>query len=233
MLNFSHVSLSVPSHEKPILDGLNCTIHKGEFVVILGANGSGKSSFLKLISGEYPSSKGTITNKSTQLAHLSQDTADTLFHDLTVLENCCLSSQKIKSTPFKISTAEDQSYYQTYLKQCHKELPSKMNTITGKLSGGERQSLALGLILNQNPDLLLLDEHTSALDPKTAAVVMELTHQVVTDRRLTTIMVTHNLKQAIDYGSRLIALKDGKIIIDCLKKDLPPLTEKKLSEIYC
>lgn len=232
MLKFSHVTFSVSSQEKPILDTLDLTIVAGEFVVLLGANGSGKSTLLKLISGDYVASKGIIKNESQRLAYLSQDTAQTLFHDLTVLENCCLNGQKIRFTPFKISMASEQADYAPYLKEFHPHLPHKMKTLVKKLSGGERQSLALGLILKQKPDLLLLDEHTSALDPKTAITIMKHTHRAIQDQALTTLMVTHNLQHALDYGTRLIALKEGKIILDRKKNDQTKMTQKELAEIY-
>ena len=219
MLKFSNVQFSVPSQEHPILKTLDFAIQPKEFVIILGANGSGKSSLLKLISKDYLPSQGNIKNQAMRIAYLSQDTSFSLFHNLTVLENCCLNEQKIEATPFKVSTQSERTKYGKYLKAFHFQLPQKMQTLVGDLSGGERQSLALALALKQKPDLLLLDEHTSALDPKTAKTIMALTHQAIQDEGLTALMVTHNLEYALDYGTRVMGMKEGSIVLDITKKE--------------
>ena len=233
MLSLSHVSFTVPTLEKPILDNLTFTIQPQEFVIILGANGSGKSSLLKLISGDYLPSKGILKNGSTKMAYLSQDTSQTLFHELTVLENCCLNDQKIKCTPFRISTTQECTDYQEYLSLFHPHLPHKMDTVVQSLSGGERQALALGLALKQQPDLLLLDEHTSALDPHTGEILMHLTDEAIRKSGLTALMVTHNMQHAMDYGTRVMGLKEGRIVMDTTRSSHAPLHKKQLMELYC
>ena len=232
MLKFAHVTFVVPSQEKPILKGLDFTLQPKEFVLILGANGSGKSSLLKLMSGEYQAPNGKVTNEARSLAYLSQDTSQTLFHDLTVLENCCLNEQKVNPSLFKISPESEQRAYSFYLKDFHPHMPHKMATEVSKLSGGERQSLALGLVLIQDPDFLLLDEHTSALDPKIASALMELTNQEIRNRGLTAVMVTHNIQHALTYGTRIMALKDGEIVLDVQGTEKQRLQKKDLMTIY-
>lgn len=232
MLNFSHVSFAVPTIEKPILDNLSFAIQPQEFVIILGANGSGKSSLLKLIGGEYLPSKGILKNEAKRLAYLSQDTSQTLFHDLTVLENCCLNEQKVKATPFRLTTRGERQEYKSYLSSFHPHLSHKMDTRVQNLSGGERQSLALALALKQQPDLLLLDEHTSALDPKTAEGIMHRTNESIQQHGLSALMVTHNMQQALDYGSRLIGLKEGQIVLDKTGSYKTNLNKKQLMELY-
>lgn len=233
MLSFSHVSFTVPTLENPIVDNLTFPILRGEFVIILGANGSGKSSLLKLINGDYLPSKGVIKKEAKKIAYLSQDTSQTLFHDLTVLENCCLNDQKTQPTPFKITTRPERQAYTFYLASFHPHLPHKMEALVHTLSGGERQALALGLALKQQPDLLLLDEHTSALDPHTAEILMHLTDQAIRAHGLTALMVTHNMQQAMDYGTRVIGLKEGRIVMDKSGPHKEELTKKELMELYC
>ncbi|MFN7662444.1 MAG: ATP-binding cassette domain-containing protein [Alphaproteobacteria bacterium] len=232
MLKFSNVGLVLKPQNLTILKNLNFQIQPKEFVVILGSNGSGKSSLLKLASGDYSPSEGAITNGSKRLAYFSQDTSCSLFHDLTVLENCCLNKQKINFTPFKISTRKEHDFYSEYLEKFHAHLPKKMHTMVGSLSGGERQSLALALSLKQDPDLLMLDEHTSALDPNTAASIMELTDRAIQERGLTTLMVTHNLQHAVDYGTRILGLKDGEILIDLNKERMKSVSKESLMNLY-
>lgn len=232
MLRFSNVELVFSPQNFTILKNLNFQIKSKEFVIILGSNGSGKSSLLKIISGDYSPSQGTINNTSQRIAYLSQDTSSSLFHDLSVLENCCLNQQKIHFTPFKISTRQEHDSYSEYLEKFHTHLPKKMHTMVGSLSGGERQSLALALALKKNPDLLLLDEHTSALDPKTAASIMGLTENAIQERGLTTLMVTHNLQHAVDYGSRILGLKEGEILIDLNKERMNRVSKENLMNLY-
>jgi putative ABC transport system ATP-binding protein len=228
MIHLNDISLHFDG--KKILSNIHLKVHPGETVMMLGKNGSGKSSLLKLIDGRYPLQQGSMTldaiphshYSSTQLAKcvatLTQDPLDSLFPRLTVKENCHLAHERAHGhSKIKISLEE-------HLFPFNPTLATRLNTLCEKLSGGEQQALVLALTCLSKPKILLLDEHTSALDPKTAENLMRLTQENVKSYGITCIISTHNLDHALRYGDRLIALHQGTIL-----KDYPRAEKEILS----
>ena len=213
LVHFNHVSLAIPDVEKPILSDITYSIYSNDIIILLGSNGSGKSSLLKLLDGRYHATEGEIStffsSTSRATATLSQHCDDSLFTSLTVLENYIL----VKGSKHDAAS---------YLSSFNINLPQKLNQIAGKLSGGEKQALALALCFIHPPQLLLLDEHTSALDPHAAQQLMELTHRKIIEYGITCLLTTHDLTMASQYGNRVLALKQGKMIhaIDDKRNDI-------------
>lgn len=234
-IEVNHVNLAF-GKQNNTLDQIELSVQKGEFIIILGGNGSGKSSLLKLIDGTYQPTSGDIfiqekdvKNYSVKkinalVARLTQDFAQSLFCTLSVFENCLLAQKN------KMSNKKTYHYFSEYLSQFNPNLPKKMNITVAALSGGEKQSLALALKLVNNPEILLLDEHTSALDPKTAERLLKTTEKIVRQRNLTCILTTHHLPTAIHYGDRLIALHEGKLKKQYTYEEKKLLTEHDLLE---
>ena len=224
ILQVKDVSLKIPCVDHLILSKIDFEVDEGDFVVVLGGNGSGKSSLLKVISGAYKNSKGKILfegkqiskmpsiQKSRDIVTLTQSIEDSLFFDMTVLDNAILWDMRHNSNYLSISKCTERKFYQEYFKNFNKKLSKKLDTVVARLSGGEKQSLILALCLKSSPKLLILDEHTSALDPKTAESIIQSTADEVTKKKITCLMTTHNLEHAVRYGNRLIAIKDGEII---------------------
>jgi len=216
ILDLQQVSLQVPNVSEPILADIHYSIAPHDFVLILGSNGSGKSSLLKLLSRQYQSTHGAIylTGKninqfspndySRRVRMLTQNCNESLFVSLTVYENFLLFSNKK-------SDKKDRSFFMKYISDFNPSLANRLDQPVQFLSGGEKQALALALTLLHPPEILLLDEHTSALDPKTAAQIMTLTCQMATRYKITCLLTTHNMEMAQQYGNRILALKQGKI----------------------
>ncbi len=234
LLSIQNLSLKVPSKEEPILSDISLEIFPGDFIVLLGSNGSGKSSLIKMINGLSKPTVGEISFKGVSLVNLpiderakeivtlTQDLNLTTFSHLSVLENCLIAAcrnQKTKPSREKIAQT-----LQAY------NLRDKLDEPVHALSGGERQTLGFAMSVWCLPPLLLLDEHTSALDPQRARSLMQLTHEVISNNQLTAIMTTHNLDDAFLYGNRVIALSRGKVILDI--KDKKDLTKERLFSIY-
>lgn len=211
-------------------------IEDGEFVAVVGSNGSGKTSLLNIICGSIPVDSGQIlvngediTNQKEykrmgSIGRVFQNPALGTCPSMTILENLSLAEHKGK--PYGLSRGVDRkkrSHYQELLGALNLRLEDKLDVKVGSLSGGQRQALALLMATMTPVDFLILDEHTAALDPKTAEVNMKLTDQIVREKKLTSIMVTHNLRYAIEYGSRILMMHQGKVILDKSgqeKKDL-------------
>lgn len=237
-----NVYLEFSSAEKPILNNINYDINPGDRVIILGSNGSGKSSLLKLLNRTYQPTAGKIFLRGQNLQTVSlqklsqrvvtvtQDLRDSLFYNLTVLENCLLWETRFQKISFKIGKHESREFYQTYLTEFHRQLPGKMDVCVAALSGGERQSLVLALCLHHPPELLLLDEHTSALDPKIAANLIRYTEKILTEKKITCVLTTHNLDIALKYGNRLLALAEGKIRLQADGEAKTRLTQEEVLE---
>lgn len=244
LLSFNKVSLKVPSKETPILSDLSLDIFPGEFVLLLGSNGSGKSSLLKTINGLFsPSSgslffqdkdlaKSSLTQRSKSIVTLTQDLNLSTFSDLTVLENCLIALHRNKIIHPLFPSKEEHKKIKIHLHSYSPTLSEKLKAPVSTLSGGERQTLALAMNLWIPPSLLLLDEHTSALDPHMAKKLMNLTHETARNQKITTLVATHNLDDALNYGTRLIAMKYGTIILDISQKEKKELTREKLLSIY-
>lgn len=234
MLKLESVSLLFENAHRAILKDVNLRILPGDFVVLVGGNGSGKSSLLKLMNGLYKPTSGKILLQGQSILNedlesiaqkictLTQDLTLSTFSSLTVLENCELASLRYKQ---KLAETDQ---LKTFLDQFHTELRNHLETPVQKLSGGQRQALALAMALLHPPKLLLLDEHTSALDPQAARQIMKMTADMVSQHNITAIMITHDVEDALYFGNRLLALKEGKIIFEAAKEDKAALTKQDL-----
>lgn len=202
-------------------------VKDGEFVSIVGSNGSGKTSLLNLVCGNIDADAGSIvangediTRKKDFLRYRTigrvyQDPAKGTCPSMNILENMSLADNKGKSYGLGRGVNKSRiSYYKELLGQLNLGLEDKLYTQVGSLSGGQRQALALLMATMTPIDFLILDEHTAALDPKTAEIIMQLTEKIVREKQVTTIMVTHNLRYAVEYGDRLIMMHEGKVILD-------------------
>jgi len=210
-----------------LFDNFNLTVNKGEFVSVVGSNGSGKTSMLNIICGSIPIDLGSILVKdkditrekeykrNERIGRVYQNPAMGTCPSMTILENMSLADNKGKSYGLSRGTNKDRiDYYKQILSQLNLGLEDKINIKVGSLSGGQRQAMALLMSTMTPIEFLILDEHTAALDPKTAELIMELTDRLIREKDLTTIMVTHNLRYAIEYGSRLIMMHQGECVLD-------------------
>lgn len=214
-------------NEVALFQDFNLTIREGSFVSVVGSNGSGKTTILNLLCGSIPVDSGKIFVRDREITKLSeyahsrfigrvfQDPAKGTCPQLTILENMALADQKGK--PYGLAHGVNRKRVDAYrgqLELLKLGLEDKLEVTVGSLSGGQRQALAL-LIATMTPiDLLILDEHTAALDPRSSETVMELTERVVKEKHLTALMVTHNLRFAVRYGDRLLMMHRGKIVLD-------------------
>jgi putative ABC transport system ATP-binding protein len=242
LLTFENVSFSVPLKEKPILDGISLSIRSGDFIVILGSNGSGKSSLLKAINGLIAPTSGKIlfqgnplpaslSKRSRSIATLTQDLNLSTFSQLTVLENCLIALERRRRFSFSLSVKKERTKIISALSQYSQKLADSIDEPISSLSGGERQMVAFAMSVWNPPSLLLLDEHTSALDPQMDAKLMELTHRFACAKQVTTLMSTHNLDHAL-YGNRLLAMKQGKVVMDVCGPEKELLTREEILKIY-
>jgi len=214
-------------NETILFSNFNLNITKGQFVSVVGSNGSGKTTLLNILCGSIPFDNGKVYllnkditktreyQRASAIGRVFQNPAKGTCASLTILENMSLADNKGKI--FDLSRGVNKrriDYYRSQLELLKLGLEDKLNVKVGNLSGGQRQALAL-LISTMTPiDLLILDEHTAALDPRSSETVMELTDRIVREKGLTTLMVTHNLKYAINYGNRLIMMHKGECVID-------------------
>lgn len=230
MLTLEHIHTAFHKgsvDEMKLFEDFSFTVNKGDFISIVGSNGSGKTTLLNLICGTLQPDAGKILLSGKDITHLPefkrakyigrvfQDPKAGTCSNLTVLENFALADNKGK--PFALGRAVNKKridYYKELLSKCAMGLEDRLNTPIGNLSGGQRQAIALVLTGMTDVDLLILDEHTAALDPKSSETIMELTDQLVKEHGLTAVMVTHNLRFAVEYGNRLVMMHDGNAIID-------------------
>ncbi|WP_308002090.1 ATP-binding cassette domain-containing protein [uncultured Parolsenella sp.] len=223
--------------EKRALTGVNLTLHEGDFVTVIGGNGAGKSTLLNMIAGVYPLDSGTIEldgkdislltepQRAKYLGRVFQDPMRGTAADMQIEENLALARRRGKRRGLRWGvTKEERAEYPALLKTLDLGLDTRMSAKVGLLSGGQRQALTLLMATLTDPKLLLLDEHTAALDPKTAKKVLELTEKIVTERQLTTFMVTHNMNDAIRLGNRLIMMNAGNVIFDVAGEEKKALT---------
>lgn len=232
-------------HEKTALDNLSLTLHEGDFVTVIGGNGAGKSTMLNAIAGTFSVDSGSILidgkdvtrlpefKRAALLGRVFQDPMMGTAPTMQIQENLALAARRGKHRGLKwgITPQEEQEYYQK-LKDLDLGLEDRMKAKVGLLSGGQRQALTLLMASLQKPKLLLLDEHTAALDPATAAKVLELSDRIVRENQLTAMMITHNMKDAIVHGNRLIMMNEGHIILDIEGEEKKKLTKQDLLEKF-
>ena len=230
---------------KKALDGLNLTLHDGDFVTVIGGNGAGKSTMLNLIAGTFLPDCGQILldgkditrlpehKRAEYLGRVFQDPMMGTAATMQIEENLALAARRGKRRTLRpgISRAERENYREQ-LKILDLGLENRLTAKVGLLSGGQRQALTLLMATLRQPKLLLLDEHTAALDPKTAAKVLEATERIVTRSNLTTLMITHNMRDAITYGNRLIMMYDGHIVVDVSGEEKKHLTVEHLLGLF-
>ena len=230
---------------KTALCGLNLELADGDFVTVIGGNGAGKSTLLNAIAGVWKPDYGTIeidgvnvTNmpehkRAQFLGRVFQDPMKGTAPDMEIAENLAIASKRgIKRRFIRGVKKADREHYRQLLASLELGLEDRLSTKVGLLSGGQRQAVTLLMSTMNHPKLLLLDEHTAALDPKTAAKVLELTDQIVHKNHLTTLMITHNMRDAIAHGNRLIMMHEGRIIIDVSGEEKKNLTVEQLLNLF-
>ena len=232
-------------NEKRALAGLNLTLNDGDFVTVIGGNGAGKSTMLNAIAGVWAVDKGRIILDGEDITALPEHRRAKLigrvFQDpmmgtaptMQIEENLALAARRGQSRGLRWGiTKTERADYRELLRDLDLGLEDRLTSKVGLLSGGQRQALTLLMAALKRPKLLLLDEHTAALDPKTAAKVLELSDRIVEENHLTTMMVTHNMKDAIAHGNRLIMMYDGRIVIDVSGEEKKKLTVPQLLELF-
>lgn len=230
MLKLEKVSKSFhvgTPNEKCVIKKLDLELKEGDFVTVIGGNGAGKSTLLNLVAGVYPLDCGVITldgqeislapeyQRAKLIGRVFQDPMMGTAADMQIIENLAMAARRGQKRTLRwgVTKKEKAQYYEA-IKALGLGLEDRLNAKVGLLSGGQRQALTLLMATLNKPQLLLLDEHTAALDPATSAKVLKLTNEIVTQQHLTAMMVTHNMKDAIDIGNRLIMMYDGHIIYD-------------------
>lgn len=244
MLDINRISKTFNAgtvNEKRALDGLELHLQEGDFVTVIGGNGAGKSTMLNAIAGTWFVDQGNILidgvdvtrlpehKRAAYLGRVFQDPMTGTAASMQIEENLALASRRGKRRSLRIGiTAKERESYKEQLQILELGLENRLTTGVGLLSGGQRQALTLLMATLQKPKLLLLDEHTAALDPKTAAKVLEATDKIVGKDNLTTIMITHNMKDAIAHGNRLVMMHEGHIIYDVSGGEKKKLTVSDL-----
>ena len=232
-------------NEKRALNGVSLTLQPGEFVTVIGGNGAGKSTLLNSIAGVFNVDEGQILIDGVDVTHLPEfkraKYIGRVFQDpmmgtaatMQIEENMALAARRGKRRTLRPGiTREEREQYREQLKILGLGLENRMTAKVGLLSGGQRQALTLLMATLQRPKLLLLDEHTAALDPKTAAKVLEATEKIVQKDHLTTMMVTHNMKDAIAHGNRLVMMYDGRVVVDVSGEEKKNLTVEQLLNLF-
>ena len=227
--------------EKVAINGIGLEVKKGEFVTVIGSNGAGKTTLLNLISGTYPSDEGKIVidgkdvtllpehQRAKYLGRIFQNPLMGTASSMTIEENLAMAELRGRSRGFSRGvTKKKRERFQELLKTLELGLENRLRDRVSLLSGGQRQCLTLTMATLSLPKLLLLDEHTASLDPKTAEKVIHLTHRIVRENQLTTIMVTHNMHQAINFGDRMMMLHEGKIQFDIKGEEKKRLTVEEV-----
>ena len=232
-------------NEKRAIDGLDLTLEDGDFVTIIGGNGAGKSTTLNLIAGVFPADQGNIIldgvditrlpehKRAKYLGRVFQDPMMGTAATMGIEENLALANRRGQRRTLRPGiTAQEREKFRKQLAALGLGLEDRMTSKVGLLSGGQRQALTLLMATLKKPRLLLLDEHTAALDPKTADKVLQITEEIVARDKLTTLMVTHNMKRAIQYGNRLIMMDAGKVVVDIRGEEKKNLTVRDLLEKF-
>ena len=232
-------------NQKHALDDLCLHLKEGEFVTVIGGNGAGKSTMLNAVAGVWGVDEGKILidnvdvtslpeyKRAAYIGRVFQDPMMGTAATMQIEENMALAARRGKKRTLRAGiTKEEREYYRQQLKILDLGLEDRMTSKVGLLSGGQRQALTLLMASLQKPKLLLLDEHTAALDPKTAAKVLDATKRIVEKDHLTTMMITHNMRDAIAYGDRLIMMYNGHIVVDVSGEEKKNLTVEKLLSLF-
>nr|WP_239534264.1 ATP-binding cassette domain-containing protein [Thalassobacillus pellis] len=227
--------------EKVALDDINLTMEKGDFITVIGSNGAGKSTLMNVVSGVLLPDTGLVKladkevamvpeyKRSKMIGRVFQDPMAGTAPSMTIEENLAMAFSRNKTrTLRKGVTKSRRAYFKEVLETLHLGLENRLNVKVGLLSGGERQALSLLMATFTEQAILLLDEHTAALDPSRASLITNLTNEIVDKYKLTTLMVTHNMQQALDLGNRLIMMDKGQIILEVDEEEKKKLTVKKL-----
>ena len=232
-------------NEKKALNGINLHLDEGDFVTVIGGNGAGKSTMLNMIAGVYPVDCGNIIiddidvtdlpeyKRAKYLGRVFQDPMTGTAADMQIEENLALAARRGKRrTLLPGITAKERAEYKELLKILDLGLEERLTAKVGLLSGGQRQALTLLMATLKKPKLLLLDEHTAALDPKTAKKVLDITEEIVAKENLITVMITHNMADAIRVGNRLIMMHEGQIVVDVKGDEKKKLTIEQLLQMF-
>lgn len=232
-------------NEKKALNGINLHLDEGDFVTVIGGNGAGKSTMLNMIAGVYPVDCGNIIvdgvdvtrlpeyKRARYLGRVFQDPMTGTAADMQIEENLALAARRGKRRTLRAGiTAKERKEYKELLKILDLGLEERLTAKVGLLSGGQRQALTLLMATLKKPKLLLLDEHTAALDPKTAKKVLDITEEIVAKDNLITIMITHNMADAIRVGNRLIMMHEGQIVVDVKGEEKKKLTIEQLLQMF-
>ena len=248
MLNINHIAKTFNPGtitEKRALTDVDLKLNEGDFVTIIGGNGAGKSTTLNVVAGVFAVDKGTIEvdgvdvtrlpefKRAKYLGRVFQDPMTGTAATMNIEENMALAMRRGEKRTLRwgISNME-RDMYREQLRTLGLGLEDRMSSKVGLLSGGQRQALTLLMAALRTPKLLLLDEHTAALDPKTAAKVLELTEKIVAEQKLTAMMVTHNMKDAIAMGNRLIMMNAGRVVVDVRGEEKKKLTREDLMQLF-
>jgi putative ABC transport system ATP-binding protein len=248
MLDISNVTKTFNAktvNERMALNKISLQLKDEDFVTVIGGNGAGKSTLLNAIAGVWPVDSGNIVVDGTDLSGIPEYKRAALlgrvFQDpmmgtagtMQIEENLALAARRGKKRTLKPGiTKEERSFFRERLAELGLGLENRMTAKVGLLSGGQRQALTLLMATLNKPKLLLLDEHTAALDPRTAAKVLELSEKIIRENRLMTLMVTHNMKDAIRYGNRLIMMNEGRVILDISGEEKKQLTIELLMDAF-
>lgn len=232
-------------NEKIALDGVSLTLNDGDFVTVIGGNGAGKSTLMNAISGSLKVDEGKIIldgidvtsmsehRRAKYLGRVFQDPAMGTASDMQIEENLAIAARRGKHKTLRWGVKkQERKEYVKMLEEFELGLENRLTTSVGLLSGGQRQAITLLMATLIKPKLLLLDEHTAALDPKTAKKVLALTQKLVSENNITTLMITHNMNDAVAYGNRLVMMNEGKIIYDVSGEEKRNLTIKDLMEKF-
>ena len=232
-------------NEKNALNGINLHLDEGDFVTVIGGNGAGKSTMLNMVAGVYPVDCGSIVidgvdvtrlpeyKRAKYLGRVFQDPMTGTAADMQIEENLALAARRGKKRTLLAGiTAKERAEYKELLKILDLGLENRLTAKVGLLSGGQRQALTLLMASLKKPKLLLLDEHTAALDPKTARKVLDITEEIVRKDNLATIMITHNMADAIRVGNRLIMMHEGQIVVDVKGEEKKNLTIEQLLQLF-
>lgn len=248
MLKLENINITFnknTANERKALQHIDLDVADGDFVTVIGSNGAGKSTLMNVISGSYEADTGKIFLDGKNITHLKEHqrarTIGRLFQDplrgtapnMTIEENLGLAYSRGKRRSLTIGIRKkDVSVFRERLKELDLGLEDRMKMPVGLLSGGQRQALTLLMATIVTPKLLLLDEHTAALDPKTAEKVMKITDKIVKENALTTLMITHNISNAIEYGNKIIVMSQGKLLLTIEGEQRANMTVEKLMKLY-